>query len=641
MRQERCALRSPKGALAAGTALWLALAAPADAQSFSNFYVFGDSLSDAGTFRSPAAPTVGLRFTTNPGLEWNQILGSMYGITVSPYKANVGDATLSVITSSSILGGNNYAQGGACVNSAFSAACPMFGLNDLGISQQVATYLGATGGKANPSALYSVWGGGNDVFSQLQFVGAGTSTPTLAVLALGTAGSIEAQSVGALVAAGAHFVIVPSLPDIGSTPFGTALGPTTAGFASLLSSTFNSSLSAGLQAVGGTSIIYADVGGLLREIIKSPGSYGFTNVTAPACTTSSSIVCNSTTLVAPNAASTYLFADAVHPTSAGQLGEAQYIQSLLSAPGRIALLAESPIFAARGIERTLDQRSGAEVRTDYGWTIYGNADIAPGEVTPAGSAGSKGTLDSGHVGVEYGGANGLRAGALFTLADGSYDLSGGGGRYDMTLTAQTLYGSYTWGGAFLQGSLTVGRLDFDKVQRVNAILADTRVNSGKTHGDYTGGRLLFGYDHRLNNLTLTPLLSVSAERDSIDGYSEGQGDSTSMVFGRQRRRLLVGAAGGRVAMITEWAGVTLEPSAEITYSDDFTDQKRYVMANVVGAPTSFAMPVSEPGRSWTTLSAALNASLGGGLSVGVGGGGAIGQRGASSSFGTVSVAYRF
>ena len=54
--------------------------APAEAAQFSNIYVFGDSLSDAGYYRGFLA-SVGLpaaqmgRFSTNPGPIWAEIMG--------------------------------------------------------------------------------------------------------------------------------------------------------------------------------------------------------------------------------------------------------------------------------------------------------------------------------------------------------------------------------------------------------------------------------------------------------------------------------------------------------------------------------------------------------------------------------------
>ena len=67
------------------------VASPGAFAQFSNAFVFGDSLSDAGQY--------GSRFTTNPGLSFAMYLTERYGISVGP----------------SFQGGNDYGQGGARV----------------------------------------------------------------------------------------------------------------------------------------------------------------------------------------------------------------------------------------------------------------------------------------------------------------------------------------------------------------------------------------------------------------------------------------------------------------------------------------------------------------------------------------------
>ena len=68
------------------------------AAQFHQFYFFGDSLTDAGSFKPILPPGTG-EFTTNPGPIWAQALAQRYGSTATP--ANQG--------------GNDYAVGGARV----------------------------------------------------------------------------------------------------------------------------------------------------------------------------------------------------------------------------------------------------------------------------------------------------------------------------------------------------------------------------------------------------------------------------------------------------------------------------------------------------------------------------------------------
>src|SRR4051812_40109060 len=110
-------MRTFRLALAA-IAVASALAAETAHAQFTNAYVFGDSLSDAGQY--------GSRFTTNPGLTFPMYLTQRYGITLTP----------------SFQGGTDFGQGGARVNSPSPLIPP--NVPNLSIAQQVSQLI-ATG----------------------------------------------------------------------------------------------------------------------------------------------------------------------------------------------------------------------------------------------------------------------------------------------------------------------------------------------------------------------------------------------------------------------------------------------------------------------------------------------------------------
>src|SRR5690606_16433076 len=157
LSRRRCMHRSKPRSTPAIAMLAAALAlasAPALAEdTFSRTVFFGDSLTDAGYFRpllvqqNPQAAILG-RFTTNPGLVWAEWLALAYGTDARP---NGNGQT-----------GDNYAAGGAMV--ATDRMGPPFGLTPS-LATQAGNYLSANGGRADPDALYTVWGGPNDLFA--------------------------------------------------------------------------------------------------------------------------------------------------------------------------------------------------------------------------------------------------------------------------------------------------------------------------------------------------------------------------------------------------------------------------------------------------------------------------------------------
>jgi phospholipase/lecithinase/hemolysin len=160
----RFAASAARLAIAAGSSL---LAVSAQAQSFSQMVVFGDSTVDAGFYK--ALPSPGSTFapynafwaaavaagagapTTAPGLMNVQILAARFGLSANP--ANQP-------------GGTNFATSGAkdvIVNSAanggFLAAIPVAASG----TGQIDTYLAMNGGRANSNGLFLISSGGNDV----------------------------------------------------------------------------------------------------------------------------------------------------------------------------------------------------------------------------------------------------------------------------------------------------------------------------------------------------------------------------------------------------------------------------------------------------------------------------------------------
>jgi outer membrane lipase/esterase len=63
--------------LASAIALSLAVSGSASAQ-FSNTFFFGDSLTDAGSYKPVLPPGTGL-FTTNPGPVWPTVFAGHFG----------------------------------------------------------------------------------------------------------------------------------------------------------------------------------------------------------------------------------------------------------------------------------------------------------------------------------------------------------------------------------------------------------------------------------------------------------------------------------------------------------------------------------------------------------------------------------
>lgn len=561
-----------------------AISSPASAANFSQLVFFGDSLTDSGYFTGVGKQA---SFTTNPDPVWAQILAHKYGAAANP-------AAVLTPTGVQAAGGTDYAVGGARVTSQNgwpdAATAPLVPT----ITSQVQGYLAAHP-KLDSKGLYAVWAGANDVFGYTQTNIAGLLNPaTQTATALLTIQQItgEASNVVGLVKqlqqAGAGAVIVLNLPDIGRTPQGSSI-PALATLWTAASTSFNANLNNGLSGLGG-NIVALNAFGLLHEAIANPGLYGFTNVTTPACTTSSSSTCTTSTLVAPNADRTYLFADGVHPTGAGHAILAQYIGSVLQAPGQIGMLAEAPLTGAQTFTRVIDDRMRLMPRAGQveAYAAYDNTHQSLDH--NSNNPGLDGSSNSLSVGVDYAVNQNVTVGGAFGFAHNraNFGSDTGGFKLDQAmLSAYTLYRAGAW--AFNALGM-VGSLQYKDVTRNIALGAATRSETGSTNGHQFLLRIGGQYDVDLGAVVLGPVGTLTWQQVNVGGYMENGNDSTAMNFQSQIRHSLVSSLGAQVSSKLALGKYTMQPFAKLAWEKEFEDDERDVRANVFGMGGSFGLP---------------------------------------------------
>ena len=597
-------------------------AVPAAAQNspYSQTIFFGDSLTDSGHFQNflPASirPNAG-RFTTNPGQVYAEFLAAYYGTQA--------------VTDNQ--GGTNYAVGGARVGTNTTATlAPGVVLPVPSLSSQFASYLAANGGRADPNALYTVFGGANDL---LAVAGGAPAQATIA-------GAVNAQIslIAQLQAAGARYVLVPSIPDLGLTPAARAQGAAAQGQFTQLASIYNSSLFDGL-ATAGLRVIPLDTFHLLQEIVASPATYGFSNVTGTACQpqiVAQSLTCGPSSYVTPDAPTTYAFADGIHPTTGAHAILADFAISVLEAPRQIAVLPEVAAFVGRARAdmigaRLLAMPAGGGAR----WWAAVRGDGHDFDKDAAGVAfdGDGAALT---VGVE------AARGAMTYGAFGGFSrqqVEWGEDRGDFEHGDATIGGYLGWtkGSLWANGLLSYSRLDFDTDRDVHLGPA-TRTHSGSTDGGNVSASINGGWNFTAGGLRHGPVLGLLAQRIDVDSYAEDQASlSTSLGYPDQNHDSLVGTAGwqARYAVNETWT-----PYAKLTWDRDFEDDEREAFAQSQSLPGT--LPYAVPGlaldRSYGTLNIGTRADLGG-LEVLAGGTVRFGQEGGDHSSVFLSVGGRF
>lgn len=563
------------------------------AGDFSNAYFFGDSLSDAGAFSFLLSPGIG-KFTTNPGPVWTENLAAALGTDGRP----------------AVAGGSNFAQGGARVTQLPGVPeTNVLTANALPVRDQVSTYL-AGAGRADPGALYSVWGGANDLLRAID-PGQPESADPLGYM-LQTAGELVGE-IGRLQAAGARYVLVPNLPDGAITPFGVSLGAADAAAVTGLVGAYNQALFGGLAA-SGIRVVPLDVFTLLHEIVASPSTYGLVNVTDPACGATPSLQCTSANLVVPDAAQTFLFADGVHPTTAGHRLVSDYALSVVRAPAAISLLAESPLDTRAALFRTIyDQATVAGPEDEAKTRLWGSA--GGGRLkyeSSAGDPGARGEPVDFALGIDHRFTPQLTLGAAFAASRVKPDFTGNaGGRYRQDERALALYAVLRSGRWHMSAVAAVGKLEFD-TQRVVPLGPASRSMDGSTAGWNRSLGIVAGFDSSTRALKHGPVVGLQAQRVNVDGFAERGGSSTAMAFGEQKRESRVGSLGYQVS----YAGATFSPYARLSLEHEFKKSERQVNASLLTMPgNSFELPALTPDRNYATGVVGVGIRLARGISV--------------------------
>lgn len=586
----------------------------ASAAQFTGVVVFGDSLSDAGFYRpflaslglpSPVVNTLG-RFTTNPGPVWSELVSQYYGITPGASNAN----------------GTIFAQGGARVAEASPLTPP--GQSQRPVTTQIGEYLTRNGGAADPGALFAVWAGANDLFVNLGAFQAGGITQAQLQTNVLAAAAAEVGQVARLKAAGARYVLVFGLPDVGATPQFAGAGAATAGAVTALSAGYNTTLFTGLASAG-IRAITVDTFSLLSEVRANPAAYGFTNITGIACgpfppitTTGSSQFCGPTNLVAPGADQTYLFADGVHPTTGAHRIIGDFVTSMLEGPTSYSLLAESPLRTRQAHLATLEEGLALGARAEKGKiTAFAGSTGSDFDVDATG--GSQGMTSANRaisVGLTMRASDSVTVGAGLGKVKADASFGGDGGGYRTDELALSAFAAMKSGGFYANGAASIANLDYKEMRREIRLGQQRRTATANTSGSNASFSLAGGYDFAIGNFLVGPLASITSQNVEVNGFDEAGAGAAGLRIGSQKRRSEVGSLGLRASW--DWGGFI--PYARFTADKERKNDERLVSATpltLASIGNSYELPAYAMDSSYTTFTIGVRGVFGGWLGYGV------------------------
>lgn len=533
-------------ALLSSTAIFSGMAGADDTvfSYFDRMIVFGDSISDSGTYADKAPEGSG-KFTTNPDPVWVEVAASHFGFDLT----------------SAFFGGTNYAEGGARVDTTRPNAPGS--LSRRPITTQVDDFM-ENDGVLSADSLVIIQGGGNDVFAT-KLNGLDDTPADLQILEM-AANTLTGEIVR-LAETGAGTIVTTSVPkfDVYNDFYKEAL------------------------AASDANVLFLDMYGLIAEIEENPGEFGIINTTDRAClgTALESFVCLPESYVTPDANRTYLHADSVHFTGVVHEIQGDLLFSALDSSRQISQLG----YAFRSAMTTGSELAQSRVRlsefAEPGWSVIGRVAKGGAEIDASSMAAG---LDSDHTlfqaGFEHAFSDSLVAGLYFSTGDMDGGFSVFGGNFKADINAIELYMAKRFANTRLSLTASHGWSDISHIERPVVLGPAVRTEYGKTDGTQLALSGRFEYIVPMGDWQAMPFVGLRYDHMSIDGYTELDARSSALTFGDQSLKSLIGSAGVRFAAADPRA--SFQPSLEISYSDDLLNEQPDVTILPNGAPVAYA-----------------------------------------------------
>ena len=613
---------------AAVAATSLAAGAASAGVPFGQFIAFGASYDDSGQFPDlELGGTTGLRFTNiDPatglrGLsmpEWLALdlgLGGMNPSTPLVFLPRTD--TLDTDNLNFAVGGYRSEEVLASVTGNSVVSAGGFRVEQPGFLARVASGALAVG----PDTLYYALIAGNDIRD--------VDDPVQTA-------DVSAEIVQALVDAGARYIVLPTMPKIGN--FAEASNLTPDGRTQLsvdrtdTAIAYNAAFEERLNAMDG-NFIRVDVLRFFDEVLADPVSFGF-----PADLDQSRVCYSARSAggvacfepagrgeASGGSPDQFAFHDGLHPNQAAARAAADLMESVIRAPGLVALLPEAVLADTRGYLRTVEdhlaqnrwaQRAQA---AQLFVAIQGrDIDVADAWSTPGASSDAVDLTIGASVGV----GNGWFLGAALGSQQGEADIDAAGGGFDSSGLVASLFAGYRCGAWFADAVLSAGRSELDDIERVFDIgSVQRRRESGDTDADMLGLAATVG----ANLLPATaawrggPFVALDALEIDVDAYAERGLSSSTMRFGDIERDSLLGTAGVFASYPLRLGAAEVELAADVAYAEEFEDESDDVRAVVKALDTGpwFRMPGYAIDNDGWRATLGANASWPGGMRLGL------------------------
>lgn len=536
------------------------------ASTFSGIVFFGDSLSDVGNFGPFGQPP-----------NWTTDLANKYGYDDKAF----------------LYGGENYAFGGAQSDTIWVEA-------NVALIKHL--------NKLDRDALYSIWGGANDIIHKVP------ANPDQARDLAINGSYYLAKTLTTLHGAGAQYFLLGNVPDLAYTPYAHRKQLTDSAREAAI--TYNRYL---LQTVNniGFDVIQVDDFRMFDYFVNHAKDFGFTHPYYERCDNQASC-------------SGYIFYDELHPTAAGYQIIADYNSSVIDAPNYFGYLAETPFSIGKNHVGTINSQLFQEFILN---DLTKSHLILSGNVTPRQQDPYENNQNNNHsdgAGGLIGGfiplGENYALGAAYGYTKNSTELVDNIYKYDTSANTFSLFSDYHYNRFYLNGIADFSLLKFMNIDRSPLLGINRMLIKGNTDGEMYGFDLNSGYLLNLANTAwhTGPVLNANYQSIHVNGYTEeadADQDFLKLVYQSQNNDSLITGIGWQTMFQQEFDAKTFFSKLALTGNHEWLDNKRLVRFHVYSMDGSHAsIPVTTGSSSdyYLDIDASIGLVFGGNWSTSLG-----------------------
>jgi len=386
---------------------------------------------------------------------------------------------------------------------------------------------------------------------------------------------------------------------------------------------FNALVDQGLQSID-ANIIRADIASLFDEVLADPTAFGFSadvnqasECFNPASNPFGLTACNEAAGLSFSSGGNpddFIFDDGLHPTQSTAQIAADYIESLLVAPGQIGLVAEAGYLAL--VQHQSSLRSELSARRylkheNNSYRFFANISTNDQDIDATSSSlEADGDVDSGNIGFIYQYNDNWALGLALGYIDQEVDVDVTGTSFENDGLLFSALATYQYGKLFAEAGFTFTDLDIESDRGVTLGILQ-RVETGDTEGEGIGITFAAGYN-LLNSekFKFGPIVRLDFNEFDVDSFSEDGSNSTSLSFSNIERDAFIASIGAFANLQSSWGNTRVQYFGEISIEGDLEDDPSDIQAslNSLGNALPFQVESVDIDDS-TGLSAQLGISV--------------------------------